>query len=159
MGQASGERPHRDTRDDELLQNIPEVQAGGFAGYRAGKGVRRRVFGSVALAVVVAVGAGVWWAKRQEAILRAGTGGQYEVDPEPDGTQARPREMVWSSGRARLGLSRHEPGVNVIRLPDRTVRLAAGYDHAQINVDIRGGKTVRLDVLVGDVEVELLQPN
>ncbi|MCH9686995.1 MAG: hypothetical protein K0V04_36505, partial [Deltaproteobacteria bacterium] len=52
---------------------------------------------------------------------------------------------------ARLGMSRQDPGVRAIVLPDRIVTLAPGCDHAQIKVDVRDGKTVQLDVVVGEI--------
>ena len=136
-------------RDDELLSDPPEGP--GYAplhGYRAGSRARRLLWLVVALALLVAVGAGVWWARRTDERLRrssAPPAAHYTASP---GT--RPREMVWTSGRARLGLSRFEPGVQVIRLPDRTLRLAEGCDHAQVVVEVEGD-TSRVHVLLGDI--------
>ncbi len=145
-----------ENRDDELLTEIPDVPVGGFAGYRDGNRIRRSIIAAVVVATVAATMAGVWWARRQEAIYRGGPGGEYQVSPAATAELTRPEEMVWSGGRARLGLSRGDPGVHAIRLPDRVIRLADGFDHAQIKVDVRQGKTHRMDVIVGDVEVELL---
>ncbi len=136
-------------RDDELLSDPPEGP--GYAplhGYRAGSRARRLLWLVVALALFTAVGAGVWWARRTDERLRrssAPAAASYSASP---GT--RPREMVWTSGRARLGLSRFEPGVQVIRLPDRTLRLAEGCDHAQVVVEVEGD-TSRVRVLLGEI--------
>ena len=139
---------------DELLADPPAgPPPGGLDGYRAGRKVRYGIFGVLALAVL---GTG-WlvnrWQATEEAERRAPKLPVYTLSPEVDDA-ARPRQLVWSEGFARLGLARAQPGVEEILLPDRRVRLAPGHDVAQIKVEVRDGRTVSLTVLVGRV-VEL----
>jgi hypothetical protein len=143
---------------DELLVDPPAVPAGGsLAGYRAGRWTRI-IFG---LVVVAAIGGAVatyrFVRARQEAQRNAPVIPVYAVG-EGEDMSARPRQLVWSAGPARLGLAREPPGVEEIVLPDRRVRLADGCDHAQIKVDVVGNRTVSLKVVVGDiVQLPLLE--
>lgn len=138
---------------DELLEAPPEEpHVGALRADAAGARVRRRLYVVLALGIVVAVVGtrqAVKWARERQRNPTP----QYELAP---GTEAevRPRSMEWTSGFARLGLSRQEPGVQEIVLPDRIIRLADGCDHAQIKVDVLDGKTVMLDVLTGHVVSE-----
>jgi hypothetical protein len=136
---------------DELLVDPPAVPAGGsFAGYRAGRWTRF-VFGFVILAAIA--GAIVTYRfvrARQDAERNAPVIPSYAL-AEGENVTVRPRQLVWSSGPARLGLAREPPGVEEIVLPDRRIRLADGCDHAQIKVDVVGDRTVSLKVVVGDI--------
>jgi hypothetical protein len=144
------------SRDDELLDDPPETDhhLGRIAGYRRGSRARTAVFGTLALSVMAATLLGRWYAKRLDDQLHRPSP-TYELAPSESG-EGRSRELSWSTGRARLGLSREPPGVEQIRLPDRIVRLAEGHDHAQIRVEVRDGKTVQLDVIAGQIEEEPL---
>lgn len=144
------------SRDDELLDDPPETDyhLGRIAGYRRGARVRTAVFLTLGLSVVGATLLGRWYAQRLENDLHRPSP-TYQLAPNETG-EGRTRELVWSTGRARLGLSREPPGVEQIRLPDRIVRLAEGHDHAQIRVEVRDGKTVQIDVIAGQIEEELL---
>ncbi len=135
-------------RDDELMTTPPERHAvrGVLEGDRAG----RRIRGWLVLAGCVLVPAIAWlWGRAFDTVVVP----SYELAPDSD--NARDRVLVWSSGKARLGLSRQTPGVEAIVLPDRVVRLALGCEHAQIRVDVRDGETVAFDVVVGDIVTEL----
>jgi hypothetical protein len=144
------------SRDDELLDDPPETDhhLGRIAGYRRGARVRTAVFATLGLSVAAAVLLGRWYAKRLDEELHRPSP-TYELAPSETG-EGRSRELMWSTGRARLGLSREPPGVQQIRLPDRIVRLADGHDHAQIRVVVRDGETVQLDVIAGQIEQEPL---
>ena len=139
---------------DELLIDPPPVPAGGsFAGYRAGRWTRV-AFGLVIVgAIAGAVATYRLVRAKQEAERNAPIIPTYALADGEDAS-VRPRQLVWSSGPARLGLAREAPGVEEIVLPDRRVRLADGCDHAQIKVDVVGDRTVSLKVVVGDI-VEL----
>lgn len=135
-------------RLDELLDDPPrgDHHLGRFAGYQAARKVRRRMVIVLIAGCVAAVIAYVQYTRWL----------QYEryhpyTLPEGVDTSDRPREMTWSSGKARLGLSAEEPGVEVIHLPDRDVRLAEGCEHAQLKVDVEDGKTITLEVISGDI--------
>ena len=135
---------------DELLADPPELPAvGPLTGYREGSRTRRRVYGGLLACVVVSGIAGYWYVQHLEEQ-------QKIVIPEyvlAEGTEdeVRPDVLVWESGVARLGLSRQDPGIKAIVLPDRVLTLAQGCDHAQIKVDVQDGKTVRLKVLHGEI--------
>jgi hypothetical protein len=135
-------------RVGELLADPPETGVGGgFEGYRAGRRMRRILFGIVALAVPIAIWTGIRIRKGQLERRFDGTP-HYQV---AEGGESRSRELVWTSGAARLGLSREPPGVDTIVLPDRVLTLGEGSDHAQLKVEVRDGKTVKLEVLFGVV--------
>lgn len=142
--------------DDELLAEPPAgAPVGGFEGYRSGRRVR------IGIVVVLVVGlAGIGWKINQwrdeaKAERDAPVEPEYALVADDSAGDAdygeRPSKLVWSDGPARLGLTRQQPGVQEIVLPDRRVRLAPGYDIAQIKVDVQEGKTVKLAVLVGQV--------
>jgi hypothetical protein len=133
-----------------LVDPPPGPQGGSIAGYRAGRW-SRAAFAVVMLAVI---GGGVglyrWIRARAEAQRDAPVIPSYAIAPDDDLT-SRPRQLVWSSGPARVGLSREPRGVEEIVLPDRRIRLADGSDHAQIKVEVVGDRTTSLKVLVGDI--------
>lgn len=135
-------------RLDELLSDPPrgDHHLGRFAGYEAARKVRRRMVAVLVAAGVVSLVA--YW--RYTAWLEHSRNHPYEL---PDGADLadRPREMTWSGGRARLGLEREAPGIEVIHLPDRDVTLAPGCDRAQIKVDVEGDRTLALEVISGEV--------
>jgi hypothetical protein len=141
-------------RSDELLADVPDTDhhLGRLAGYRRGSRVRAAIFAAVGLSVVAAAIGGRWYARRIEDRARGSAPSYWLAPGEP--AEARPRELRWTTGRARLGLSRAPPGVHAIRLPDRIVRLARGCDRAQIRVDVRDGSTLALDVIAGAIEQE-----
>jgi hypothetical protein len=151
---AEGDPPAR-TRLSELMADPPETGVGGgFEGYRAGRRMRRVLFGIVALAVPIAIYSGIRIRhdqaerRRSEEARRLTGAPTYQI---AEGGEARSRELVWTSGAARLGLSREPPGVDTIILPDRVLTLGEGTDHAQLKVEVRDGKTVELEVLFGVV--------
>lgn len=132
---------------DELLADPPEGVPSPLQAYRAGSRVRRWVFGSLIVGVFTAAFAGKWYVDHLDAKRR--TPHVYKLADSPEG---RPRSFEWTSGQARLGLSRQAPGIREIVLPDRVLRLADGYDHAQVKVVVEDGETTQLDVLVGKIE-------
>ncbi len=138
---------------DELLDELPEWDPadGAFAGYSGSSRVRWFIGCSMALGVVGAVWGGFWYADYVRDQARRGITPQYE-NPRTDVT-AQDRIMHWDSGAARLGLARESPGVNLIVLPDREIRLAEGYESAQLSVRVEDGRTVKLRVLTGRVDV------
>ena len=140
-----------DDRLDELLDDPPrgDHHLGRFAGDRAGRKVRALMATVLGLAIVSA--AWVWW---RHTVVRAHERTHpFELPADVD-VSTRPREMTWSGGKARLGLSREAPGIEVIHLPDRDIRLAGGCERAQIKVDVRDGQTVALKVISGEIEQE-----
>lgn len=138
--------------DDELLDVVPEVdQAGAFAGYARTRKVRWFVGSALALGTVAALWGGNWYADYLREQARRGIKPEY--DAPPTDVSPEDRVMHWDSGPARLGLSREPPGVNLIVLPDRELRLAEGYDSAQLSVRVQDGRTVKLRVLTGRVDV------
>jgi hypothetical protein len=144
---------------DELLTEIPGGrEPGSIEGYQSGSRVRRWVFGLLIVGTIGAAVAGhqyFKWLERQREIVDP----QYVVDDAA--AAGAVREFYWDDGSARLGLTREPPGIEVIVLPDREIRLAPGHDHAQVNVTVRDGKTVKLKVLTGKIvqtEVETPPP-
>ena len=100
--------------------------------------------------VIIGAGfAGKWYVDHLDAKRRARP--SYRLS---DSLEGRARSFEWSEGQARLGLARQAPGIEEIVLPDRVVRLADGYDHAQLRVIVQDDKTVQLDVLVGKIVEE-----
>jgi hypothetical protein len=143
-------------RDDELLTELPphDYHLGQFAGWRATRKLRWFIGGT--LGATVLVGAVVLILHTRE--LR-----QQKLHPLPEleatiapGT---PREMTLSDGAMRVGLSREPPAVDVLHLPDRDITLAWGSDKAQFKVEVRDGKTVRLQVLTGEIVETLTDPD
>lgn len=152
QGAAEPGAPDEATRaalEAQLMSDPPAINvaaAGGFAADRRQGRVRWILLlsGFVVLSTLV----GGWLVLRSWAEWDRLH--PYSLPPGTD-TSTRPREIHWSSGKARLGLQRDAPAANVIVLPDRELRLADGCDHAQVYVDVRDGRTVELDVLIGDV--------
>lgn len=138
---------------DELMDDPPDEGASGgaFAGYARSRKVRWFVAGALGFGFVGAIFAGNWYADYLRAQERRGITPAY--DAPPTGVAAEDRVMHWESGPARLGLSREPPGVNLIVLPDRELRLAEGYDSAQLSVRVDDGRTVKLRVLTGRIDV------
>jgi hypothetical protein len=138
---------------DELLADPPDDDAseGAFAGYVRSRRVRWFVGGTLAVGLVAAVWGGSWYEDYLRAKARRGMKPEY-ADP-PAAVSAEDRVMHWDSGAARLGLSKDPPGVNLIVLPDRELRLAEGYESAQISVRVEEGRTVKLRVLTGRIDV------
>jgi hypothetical protein len=139
--------------DDELLADPPMgPPPGGIQGYAAGRRLRMWI-----AAVVIGVLAIIAWQIKRlkdEAAeqARAPKVPSYTLPTEPavdDGD--RPRKLIWNDGPARLGLSSAEPGVEEIVLPDRRLRLAPGHDVAQVKLEVKGGKTIALKIIAGDV--------
>lgn len=155
MSEQAEEGPSKDSGDrlDELLDDPPPTDhhLGRFAGYRAAHRVRRRMVAVLVVAIAASVVA--YW--RYTAWLEHERTHPYELPADTDLSE-RPREMTWSGGRARLALSREAPGVEIIHLPDRDIRLADGCERAQIKVHVEDGQTIALDVLSGEItETEL----
>lgn len=135
---------------DELLPDPPDIPTvGPLTGYRDGSRMRRRVYLGLVFGVVGAALAGRWYVKYLEKQRRIPTP-EYRLAAGAEDEQ-RPDVMVWTSGLARLGMSRQDPGIKAIVLPDRILALAPGCDHAQVKVNVVDGETVALDVLVGEI--------
>ena len=139
-------------RDDELMADPPaaDYHRGRLAGYSAGARMRK-ILGLLTVAFVVG---GVFlvagWGRNKPPAHPQ----QFQL-PAGSDLEGRPRTLVWSGGKARLGLDRAPPGVLAIELPDRTLRLADGSDQAQLKLEVRDGKTVELKVLFGEVVEDL----
>lgn len=153
---APGEQPTAGNLD-ELLVDPPDLPTvGPLTGYRDGSRTRRRVYVGLIVGLVAAALAGRWYVGHLEEQRRV---------PLPEYTLAagsedevRPDALVWTEGVARLGMSRQEPGIKAIVLPDRVLTLAPSCDHAQVKVDVRDGKTVRLKVVVGEIRQTPREP-
>ncbi len=144
--------------DDELLTDLPEQSPGGaFDGYRRSQRVRWFVAGALALGTIGAVWGGNWYVDYLERQARRGIKPSYDAPPAD--VSPEDRVMHWDAGPARLGLSREPPGVNLIVLPDREIRLAEGYDSAQISVRVEGNRTVKMRVLTGRIDVVERKPS
>ena len=134
---------------DELLEDVPEdSDLGSIDGYVKGTKVRRWVFGLLIFGTIGAGIAGYQYVKYLQE-ERKKIVPEYVIDEEAAARAVR--EFYWEDGPARLGLSREPPGVERIVLPDREIVLADGYDHAQVNVNVRNGKTIKLRVLTGKI--------
>lgn len=135
---------------DELLPDPPDgPPVGSLTGYREGSRMRRRVYLGLVFGVIAAALAGRWYVEHLEEQRRIPTP-QYQLAAGAE-DEERPDVMVWSSGLARLGMSRQEPGIRAIVLPDRILTLAPGCDHAQVKVNVVDGETVDLKVVVGEI--------
>jgi hypothetical protein len=141
----AGEIPTRGDLD-ELLADPPENLPSSLEAYQAGSKVRRWVFGSLVVGVFGAVVAGKLYIDHLEEKRRVRP--VYHLSGSPEG---RTRSIEWTSGQARLGLARKAPGAEEIVLPDRVLRLAEGYEQAQVRVVVEDGETVKLDVLIGKI--------
>jgi hypothetical protein len=143
-------------RDDELLTEVPahDYHLGQFAGWRATRKVRWFVGGTLGAAALVAA---------VLLIVHVLDVRHRELHPLPEVeatiTPGTPRDMSLSDGSMRVGLSRDPPGVNILHLPDRDITLARGSGKAQFKVEVRDGKTVRLQVLTGEIVETLTDPN
>jgi hypothetical protein len=151
VGPAIGRAVPTSGADDELLADPPMgAPPGGLDGYRAGLWLR--VF--IVVFLIGSIAGAVWlvrhWQAEEAAARAAPKLPSYTLATEVEGSE-RPRQLVWDDGVARLGLSRAQPGVEEIVLPDRRIRLAPGHDVAQIKVEVREGRTVSMAVLVGKV--------
>ena len=140
-------------RDDELLADPPEdgVGAGAFTGYARSRRIRWFVAGFLAVGFIGAIYGGNWYTDYLREQARRGINPRYDAPPAD--VSPEDRVMRWDGGAARLGLSREPPGVNLIVLPDRELRLAEGYDSAQLSVRVEEGRTVKLRVLTGRIDV------
>jgi hypothetical protein len=137
-------------RLDELLADPPDLRPiGALTGYRDGGRLRRRILFVFLMGVVAAVLIGRWyvqWLEERQRVPEA----EYQLAAGAE-DESRPDALVWTDGTARLGITRQDPGVKAIVLPDRVLTLAPGCDHAQVKVHVEGGKTVSLKVLVGEI--------
>ncbi|TPV95773.1 MAG: hypothetical protein B7733_08105 [Myxococcales bacterium FL481] len=125
---------------------------GRFAGYAAANRVRRRILIVFALA---AAGSVVAYREYSDYLAHR-YAHPFELPPDTD-IRSRPRELHWSEGEARLGLSRNAPSIAAIVLPDKIIRLAPGCEHAQVRVNVINGHTVGVETLVGEI-VEVPRP-
>lgn len=149
-GPTAGEKA-KSARLDELLADPPpgEYNRGRFGGYADGSR-GRRIMGIIAVVTIIASILGAYAIITH---LQSRKPIPIHDAPLPEGTDAigRPRTIAWSSGKARLALSRDPPGADVIELPDREIRLAEGCDAAQLNVEVVDGEVKKLKVLYGEV--------
>ncbi|MGH1347153.1 MAG: hypothetical protein ACRBN8_36665 [Nannocystales bacterium] len=136
---------------DELLDVLPDRSPaeGAFAGYAGSQKVRWFIGSAMALGAVGAIWGGFWYADYVRQQARRGIKPEYST-PRTD-ISTEDRTMHWDSGSARLGLA--SDGVNLIVLPDRELRLAEGYDSAQVSVRVEDGRTVKLRILTGRIDV------
>lgn len=145
-------------RDDELLTDVSAARGdhhlGQFAAWRAHRVQRWIIGGALAGAVLVGV---VVLAVHTRQIRHE----RLHPLPEVEATIApgTPREMSLSDGAMRVGLGREAPAVEVLHLPDRDITLARGSNKAQFKVEVRDGKTVRLQVLTGKIVETLTTPD
>lgn len=146
-------------RLDELLAEPPQLPTqGALTGYREGARVRRRLGFALLVGIVGAIAIGRWYVKRLEEQANLPPTPAYQLASGAE-LESRPDALVWTDGTARLGLSNQDPGVKAIVLPDRVLTLAPGCDHAQVKVEVRDGKTVKLKVLVGEIQETSLRPD
>lgn len=137
--------------DDELLSEIPESDFhGSLRAYADGSKVRRFVWGGLIVGCIGAGFAGHWYIGYLQEQQRRGVDPGYVVDAEHAATAVR--ELQWEEGPARFALAAKAPGINKIVLPDREITLADGHDSAQIKLNVQGGRTVMLKVLVGRIK-------
>jgi hypothetical protein len=150
----SNARPGR--RDDELLDEIPATDhhLGRFAGWRAARASRWIV--SAVLLITVIVGVVIVIKHHREA-----RHAWLHPLPEVEATIApgTPREMTYAEGKFRVLLSREPPAVNLVHLPDRDITLARGVDKASFKFEILDGKTIKLEVLTGEIVETLTRPD
>ena len=142
-------------RDDELLDELPATDhhLGRFAGWRAAR-TSRWIVGAV-LALTVAVSFVVLIKHHRES-----RHARLHPLPEVEATIApgTPREMTYAEGKFRVLLSSEAPSVNLVHLPDRDVTLARGVEKASFKFEIRDGKTIKLEVLTGEIVETLTRP-
>lgn len=156
---AATERPLPRGRLDELLADPPDLPTiGALTAYRDGRRIRRVIVVVLLIGIVIAILVGRWYARWLEEQKDAPPTPAYQLAPGAE-HESRPDALVWTDGTARLGLSRQDPGVKAIVLPDRVLTLAPGCDHAQVKVDVQDGKTVKLKVLVGEIVETSTQPD
>ncbi len=139
---------------DELLaeDELPPPEGGGLAAYKAGSRVRRWIYGGLGVGTLLAIVIGqlyVRWLDHK----RHNPTPEYQLAPGTE-DEVRPNTIEWTSGFARLGLSRTEPVIEAIVLPDRVLRLAEGSDHAQVKVNVVDGQTVELKIITGKIVSE-----
>jgi hypothetical protein len=156
---AAASEPIPRFRLDELLADPPDLPTiGALTGYRDGARMRRRIIIVLLIGIVIAIAIGRWYVGWLEEQAARPPTPAYQLAEGTEG-ESRPDALVWTDGTARLGLSRQDPGVKAIVLPDRVITLAPGCDHAQIKVEVRDGKTIKLKVLVGEIQETSTQPD
>jgi hypothetical protein len=143
-------------RDDELLTDLPasDYHLGPLGGWRATRKVRWFVGGTLGLTALV--GAVLLIVHMLDVRHRAL---HPLAEVEATITDDTPREMTLSDGSMRVGLGREPPAVNIVHLPDRDITLARGSSKAQFKVEVRDGKTARLQVLTGEIVETLTDPS
>lgn len=129
-----------------LAEPPPDEPASALTAYLQGRRLRRGIalgLGLVFVAVATAVSQARQWARHR----------RYHPYTLPASTAHLPRTdvLVWSSGRARFGLVREDPGIHTIVLPDRSVTLAPGCERAWIDVEVGDDGAVEVWVLKGEV--------
>ncbi|MFO7563744.1 MAG: hypothetical protein R6X02_13955 [Enhygromyxa sp.] len=143
-------------RDDELLDELPATDhhLGRFAGWRAARTSRWIV--SIVLATVVIVGVVLLIKQHRESRYA-----RLHPLPEVEATitPGTPREMTYAEGKFRVLLSSEAPAVNLVHLPDRDITLARGVEKASFKFEIREGKTIKLEVLTGEIVETLTAPD
>lgn len=132
---------------DELLDEIPKEASayhrGRLEGLRAGQ--RHRLV--IALAALALIASSTFayriWQKSVESA-------RFDIPFAHTPATSEDTQMQWNDGKARLGL--HRDGIQSILLPDRVLSLAPDCKHAQVWVEVRGGKTVELRKVVGEIQ-------
>jgi hypothetical protein len=150
--------PPRDRLDELLADPPPLPTVGALSGYRAGGRARRWLLVALVLGILGAIATARWYIQWLEEQQRHPPMPTYQLAAGAE-AESRPDALVWTDGTARLGLSRQDPGVRAIVLPDRVLTLARGCDHAQVKVEVKDGRTVKLKVLVGEIEQTALRPD
>ena len=131
---------------DELLDELPRVHhhLGALAPDPRGRRAWR-IGVAVAFIIGLAGGAGLIY-----RIWKLEYDRQHPFELSPP-TPNPPRVFYWTEGNARLGLTRDEPGIRAIVLPDKVLTLAPGCDYAQVNVRVVDGITVAWKAISGEV--------
>jgi hypothetical protein len=137
-----------EARNDELLAELPTTDhhLGAFSGWRSTRKIRWFLgsFGFIVVTISAVVMVRHTLEMRNERL---------HPMPELEATVApgESREATYSEGAFRIGISREEPYINLVHLPDRDITLARFSEKAQFKVEVRDGKTIALEVLTGDI--------
>ncbi len=140
---------------DELLSDPPmgEHHRGRFTGLQAGFSLRLKLLlfaGAVTVTLIVLAHRG----RAQNEWQRMHP---FQLSEEAR-SEARPRALTWTEGKVRLGLNRRPPGLLMIHLPDRDLELAEDCEHAQFDVEVKDGVTIKVEIIYGEIKQRLITP-